>query len=183
MELIESLWEKASAMFSDSPLDSCGLEWGALAEGSAAALAEMVDCRPGGEFALEEESETEWWERAAGAGFKVVVGEREVHPAGRRGVAALETAFLFAMVSGFTGQGDGDSVVFDWRDGTPALSSALPGGGSAVMAATRRGVENGGLGMMVGMARRSRDSRKPELVFEAVLPTTANRVLAVRLEA
>jgi hypothetical protein len=63
------------------------------------------------------------------------------------------------------------------------VSGRLPGGGAAVLAASRRGAEQGGLGMIVGMARRRRGKEKVELLLEAVLPTTANRVLAIRLEA
>lgn len=182
MELIEGLWEKASTMVSDSPLDSCGQEWGELAEGAAAVLAEMVapdsdDC-----LLIGGVSEERWWERAAWAGFRVVVCETEVHPIGRRGVAALETSFLFSMLSGFTGDDEGDLVAFDWQDGTPAASGVLPGGATGVLAASRRGGESGGLGLIVGMVRRQRGSRRPEILIEAVLPTTAARVLAVRLE-
>ena len=193
MELIEGLWEKASTMVCDSPLDSCGAEWGELAEGAAAVLAEMVapnsdDYLLSGDARQDhllsgDISEERWWERAAWAGFRVVVCESDVHPIGRRGVAALETSFLFSMLSGFTGNGEGDPVVFDWQDGTPAASGSLPGGAKGVLAASRRGGESGGLGLIVGMVRRQRNSCRPEILIEAVLPTTADRVLAVRLEA
>ena len=182
MELIEGLWERASEMISDSPLVSCGLEWGALAEGAAAALEELLAWCPEDDSLAEGDDCAAWWEQAAGAGFRVVVGEREVHPGGRRGVSALETSFLYAMVSGFTGNGEDEPVAFNWRDGTPAVSGCLPGGGAAVLTASRRGGEAGGLGMIVGMARRRRGRNKPEILIEAVLPTTPGRVLAVRLE-
>lgn len=182
-ELIEGLWERASSMLSDSPLKSCGREWGALAEGAAAALAEMVGWENEMIDFGEEDAEAAWWERVARAGFRVTIGEREVHPAGRRGVSALESAFLFAMVSGFTGAGENETVSFNWQGGAPAVSGRLPGGGAAVLAASRRGAEKGGLGMIVGMARRRRGKKKVELLLEAVLPTTANRVLTIRLEA
>ncbi len=183
IDLIEGLWNRAVTMVSDSRLESCGREWVALAEGSAEVLAELVEWRPDDANSGEGEADAAWWERATGAGFRVITGEREVHPAGRRGVAALETAFLFGMVSGITGDGRSDSVAFDWQDGAPAVSGDLPGGGSVVLTASRRGGESGGLGMIIGMVRRQGERGKPEIVIEAILPTTADRVLAIRLES
>ena len=182
-ELIEGLWERAAMMASDSPPESCGREWGALAEGAAAALAEMVDWGPDERDYGEREMEAAWWERAARAGFQVVVGEREIHPPGRRGAAALETAFLFAMVSGITAGGESETVYSDWQDGAPTVSGPLPGGGSAVLTASRRGGEVGGLGLILGMVRQPWGREKHEIVIEAILPTTADRVLAIRLQA
>ena len=136
IELIEGLWKRAVTMVSDSPLESCGREWVALAEGSAAILAELVEWRPDDAGGPERELDAAWWERGTRAGFRVITGEREVHPAGRRGVAALETAFLFGMVSGITSDGRNESVAFDWKDGAPAVSGVLPGGGAALTVTT-----------------------------------------------
>ncbi len=180
-ELIEGLWKRAVSMVSDSRLESCGREWVALAEGTAAVLAELADWKPDVTDYKEGKSDAAWWERATGAGFRVITGEREVHPAGRRGVAALETAFLFGMMAGFTGDGGKEPVDFEWQDGAPAVSGDLPGGGTGVFTASRRGGEVGGLGMIIGMVRRPCGREKPELVLEAILPTTVDRVLAIRL--
>jgi hypothetical protein len=179
MDLIERLWERSSAMDSDSPPDFGGSGWSSLAEASAMVLAALAPSSPPG----AGKADAVWWELAAGAGFRVTVGERRIHPAGRRGVAALETAFLFAMLEGFRGGCEEESVEFQWSDGTPAVSGRLPGGGTAVLAASRRGVEAGGLGMITGMVRRRRGGLPPEVVLEAILPTTADRVLAVRLSS
>jgi hypothetical protein len=182
-ELIEGLWERASGAFSNSPSDSCGSEWAELAEGAAAALAELVGWDEQDTSGEAGEAAPKWWEKITRAGYRVVVGEREVTPSGRRGVAALETAFLFAALSRISGDGENQGLMIDWQSGSPAVSGELPGGGNAVLAASRRGGDGGGLGMAVGVASRAAMAKKAEVVIEAILPTTGNRVLAVRLES